>query len=253
MSGNGSSLNHWRDAYLLWQLFQARAESEAGTLSKGPANRAVSSVKGVWLPLEFAAAKARHAPTTPINAARASLVPEYVTAEKSGRSEVYAITEAGVRRLRSLRQHPDIDLKAKGRTLNGLLDLPAASTASAPARSADAASADTASADAGPVADDAATVGDDEIRHAVLRHAQALVRDRYSRRGSAPVHEVRAAVARELGAAAASHDRFDPILWRLHDDRAVGLVALTDETLATEQQLADSLTTIDSHKFYIRL
>ncbi|MCS6849685.1 MAG: hypothetical protein NZ700_00780, partial [Gemmataceae bacterium] len=104
---------------------------------------------------------------------------------------------------------------------------------------------------AGEAGPPAAPLQAPDLLGAILAEFDALLRERYSHQRRVPVYELRRNLARKLGPAAASHDRFDPAVKLLRQQNRIRLVPISDLRDATADQLNDSVPGINETFFYL--
>jgi DNA-binding PadR family transcriptional regulator len=90
-----------------------------------------------------------------------------------------------------------------------------------------------------------------ELTQAVLEEFRSLLRERHSRSGLVPIHEVRHGIAARFGAGAARHDVLDEIILALWRNGHVGLEAISDLAGTSEEQLNDSIPGVSGTLFYL--
>lgn len=198
-----------RRSYLLMQLFLASGRTMPLTEANKPNTH--------WEALRLNPATAR--------ALRIQLFEERrLSWEPNGSREKYSVTQRGLAYLAGLPFLPGKEFRIKGDPLEELLR----------------------AARKGPVDEPAETVPTNrpvpvDLRVAILQAFEQLKHDEYHRSGVVPIHRVRAAVRERLGAELASHDSFDVVIKRLRTEGKFRLIAITDISSATRQQLDDSI------------
>lgn len=199
-----------RMSYLLLQLYLAPGR----TLPLAEANKPNAR----WTTLRLNPATAR--------ALRIQLFEEgHLTWEPHGRREKYSVTARGVGQLARLPFLPVQEIKIKGELLEELLR--AAHQQSPTGERPET----TTTNRAAPV----------DLRAAILQEFERLKRGEHHRSGVVPIHKVRSAVRERLGANDASHDVFDPEVKKLRAEGKFRLIAITDLSSATRQELDDSI------------
>src|SRR5262245_28275653 len=224
-SGITDEVRDAQKAFLLLQLLDA----DGRRLPKGKAN-AIPKRLSAALGLKPAIANYR----------RARLAEQgYIRITLAGKSEEYSLTPDGLDYLVAGATHlQHAEFTFKGRTLNALV-----AAARELSLERDRAAA--------PSAPQRRVPTRPELAEAVLAEFQELRRERYSRSGLVPIHEVRQRIAERFGPAAARHDLLDDViqdLWRQH---RLGLEAISDLADATQEQLNDSIQGISGTLFYL--
>jgi DNA-binding PadR family transcriptional regulator len=213
-----------QNAYLLLQLLDADSQA----LTKGEANR-FKNAPQASLGLNPAIGNYR----------RAKLADQgYIRITRGQRSETYALTSDGLDYLAGVSTHLEhATFKLNGSTLNALVAARESSfERNRPARS---------STPERPVPNQS------ELAEAVLAEFQELRRERHSRSGLVPIHEVRERIAGRFGPAAARHDFLDQVILDLRRQHRLSLEGISDLGDATEQQLNDSIPGISGTLFYL--
>lgn len=223
-------LREAQKAYLLLQLLNA----EEQTLTRGEANKFRDLSKAAKISLNFhkvAAANYRRERLADMN---------YLTITPA-RAIQYTLLPDGRDYLAACVRHlSNVEFRIKGKTLNTLIAL--AHESSFRPRPA------TNPPDAGTT--DAAPA---QLADAVLDLFEELRRERHSRSGLVPIHEVRQRIAQRYSAAAARHDILDEVILGLWRDKRIGLEGISDLGSATEQQLNDSIPGVGNTIFYLEV
>jgi DNA-binding PadR family transcriptional regulator len=212
-------------AYLLLQLLDAKGR----TLTRGEANKFPTDLT-TSLGLSSAIGNYR----------RGKLAEQgYIRVSTTKRTEEHTLTDDGLDYLAANTKHLNhATFKVKGSTLNALVaavrelsfdrEQPIAPTA--PARPAP---------------------GQAALAEAVLAEFEELRRERHSRSGLVPIHEVRQRIADRFGPAGARHDVLDQVILNLWREKRLGLEAISDLNEATEQQLIDGIPGTSGTLFYL--
>jgi predicted transcriptional regulator len=211
-----------RTSYLLLQVLRGKN----GTMTEVEANKSLDSYAREGLEL--------NAPTAS-QLRRELAAAGLLTVQGNGRGAAYALTPEGRLALGNARFEESRDFRLPGEVLNRLLEaareVGKQFTAVPPA--------------AGGVPTRA------ELEEAILESFGELRRERHAVSGLVPIAEVRAAVRRRFGEAAARHDCFDEAvlaLWRAHK---LGLVPITDPSQAAPGQLQDAIPGQGDILFYL--
>lgn len=213
-------------AYLLLQLLDA----DRHTLTKGAANRFRDAVKKRLGFTSTAIANYRRERLAELNYLKIT----------PGRTVEYSLLPDGRDFLAACTRHlSEVELRIKGKTLNTLIALARDSSFTEPT---------TIPVESGRPSPSAAQLAD-----AVLAEFEELRRERHSRSGLVPVHEVRQRIAERYGAAAARHDVLDEVILTLWRDKRLGLEGISDLGSATEQQLNDSIPGEGNTIFYLEV
>jgi DNA-binding MarR family transcriptional regulator len=220
-------LREGQRAYLLLQLLDA----EGQTLTQGEANKIP---KGLVVSLGLKPAVANHR--------RTKLAEQgYIKISSSGRSKQVSLTPDGRDYLLAGAKHLDhAPITLKGKTLNALVS---GARESSFERDQPAGQSEIV-----PIVPNRA-----ELAEAVLAEFRESLRERHSRSGLVPIHEVRQRVAERCGATAARHDVLDEIILDLWREHRLGLEGISDLSSATEQQLNDSIQGVNSTLFYLEV
>jgi hypothetical protein len=202
-------------AFLLLQLLDA----EGQTLARGEANK-FKNAPHVSLGLKAGIANYR----------RAKLADQgYIRVTPARQTETYTLLPDGLDYLARNTTHlGHATFKLKGKTLNAL-----------------AAAATESSFERGRPADPT------ELAEAVLAAFHELRRERHSRSGLVPIHEVRKIIADRFGPGTARHDVMDEVILELWRQQRLGLEAISDLAEASEQQLNDSIQGVHGTLFYL--
>jgi len=89
------------------------------------------------------------------------------------------------------------------------------------------------------------------LERAILVAFEELLRERHTVTGMVPIHEVRTEVRRQLGDQAAKHNSFDPVVLRLRQTSQFRLVPITDQSMASTDQLQASIPGMGETLFYL--
>jgi len=89
------------------------------------------------------------------------------------------------------------------------------------------------------------------LDQAILDEMLTVITERYGWLGYAPVHEVRTAIARRLGADAASHVRFDRVVKDLDRQGRIVLQPINDMSKATKEELNASIPGYNVTWYYL--
>ena len=213
------------------------------------------------------------------------LVEGHVEKEGAGAKARYRLTPQGLSLLGSSPQYPKLKIDLTGQQFTDLMsavrsaasgdgqaasagagvsETPVETPAPAETRAAD----DFAIAGQGLIAEDSVLIGGEEVSDeggraaseptsltdlsdVVLETFRDLLREKYSRTGMVPVHEIRQRIGVKYGEAAARHDVLDPQIKRLRLDERVRLVAIGDRSQATPEQLDASVPGVNETFFYM--
>jgi predicted transcriptional regulator len=221
----GEVKNYCR-TYLLLQLFQAPGQ----TLEQKVANR----LGATGNKLDLNASRA--------NSIRKELAEQgLIQIVKQGRNANLKLTPAGRVELGARGLFPDsMEFKFSGKALMALLDAVRDSTRDFEGDQPRA---------AGQVR--AASGRQVDLSQAVLEEFDDLLREKHSRDGMVPIHEVRARVRQKYGADLARHDVLDAEIQRLRREGKVRLSAIADLQQANQDQLDDSIPGVNETLFYI--
>jgi DNA-binding PadR family transcriptional regulator len=217
-------LREAQKAYLLLQLLDANGQP----LARGEANK-IRKKLGTALGLKATVANHR----------RAKLADQgFIRIIRSPRSEEYVLTPDGLDYLAANTRHLEhAEFWVKGKTLNAL----AAARESSFDRDQP----------SGLVTPERPMPSQIELAEAVLAEFQELRRERHSRSGLVPIHEVRQRIIDRFGPGAARHDVLDEVILGLWRQQRLGLEAISDLSEATEQQLNDSIQGVHGTLFYL--
>jgi hypothetical protein len=155
----------------------------------------------------------------------------------------YTLTERGKQRLFASEQYPTAELKMTGQFFNDFM----AAVKESPFRES---AAPQEPAKSGPVAPPQPSASAD-LTDTILREFRELLREKYSRTGMVPIHEVRQRIAERLGTEAARHDFFDAQLHRLRQADRLRMVPISFLGDATPEQLNDSVPGVNETLFYL--
>jgi predicted transcriptional regulator len=221
---NNKLLEHQK-ALILIHLLLAKDRR----LKKAEANRKITAAAKKYLNLSVSGA----------NQLREELVREgYLSkiTEKAGRRRVesFELTERGLALLASLEQYPTFELRVKGRELNALI---------AAVREM----RDTWQPRAAPTLPQA--TGD--VSDLILAEFKELRREHFGHTGLVPIHGLRRRLAQKYGAETARHDVLDPQLQLLRQQNRLRLVAISQTSDATAEQLNDSIPGVNETLFYL--
>lgn len=92
-----------------------------------------------------------------------------------------------------------------------------------------------------------------DLSNATLEVARELLRESFGHTRLVPIHELRRRMSETYGAEAARHDRLDTALQALQQQGDVRLIALTDLSRATADQLNQSIPGWNETFFYLEL
>lgn len=217
-------------AYLLLQLLNA----EGQTLTRGEANKFRDLTKRARGMLNIS--KAAMA-----NYRRERLAESKYLMITPGRTIHYTLLPDGRDYLAACVRHLDgVEFRLKGKTLNTLIAL--AHETGFHVNSA------TTESKRETVAPDSA-----QLAISVLAAFEDLRRERHSRSGLVPIHEVRQWIADRHGLDAARHDILDEVILDLWRDKRIGLEGISNLGSATEQQLNDSIPGVGNTIFYLEV
>lgn len=222
-------LREAQKAYLLLQLLNADDQM----LTRGEANKFRDLSKGAKISLNFhkvAAANYRRERLADMNLLKIT----------PGRAIHYTLLPDGRDYLAACVRHlNNVEFRIKGKTLNTLIAHAHESSFQPQATiSPDAVITHTSPA---------------QLVDTVLALFEELRRERHSRSGLVPIHEVRQRIAERYGAAAARHDVLDEVILGLWRDKRIGLEGISDLGSASEQQLNDSIPGVGNTIFYLEV
>lgn len=209
-----------RQAELLLQLLEANDY----TLTANEANKRLRRRDS----LELNAATA--------NAERQRLADEgCLEISGSGRLARFRLTPAGRLRLGAMTFYGTFKFRLRGKVLNDLLD---AAREAAKEFSEDSDS-------------HVATFDRADVERTIHDAFDELLRERYAVHGMVPIHEIRAAVRRKYGDAAARHDLFDTVLLEMRRRMHWRMIPISDRSRATAEELQDSVHGVGETLFYL--
>jgi predicted transcriptional regulator len=210
--------------FLLLQLLDAKDQKDR--LSKADANKIP---KETMTGLDLTVAKA--------NQRRDQLAEQgFIAIHRVGRATEYELTRDGREYLVAGGHHLDhVEFKIHGRTLNRLIEIAKEKSFERPET---------------PMPAERA-VSTPELAEAVLRVFEELRRERHGFSGMVPIHEVRKRIAELFGATASRHDAFDDAVFALRQRGRLRLVAISDVTMATSEQLNASIPGNSETLFYL--
>jgi predicted transcriptional regulator len=217
-------LREAQKAYILLQLLDA----DERTLSRSRANKGPRDL------LSRLGLKADVA-----NYRRAKLADQgYIRVSRSGKAQQYTLTPDGLEYLAAGAKHLDHgEFTISGKTLNVLI----------------AAARESSFQTERPSAQPLAIPSTQQLAEAVLEEVQELRRERYSHSGLVPIHEIRQRMATRFGTAAGRHDILDEAILELWRQRRVGLEAISDLSVASQEQLDASIQGSTGVLFYLEV
>jgi predicted transcriptional regulator len=165
----------------------------------------------------------------------------------AGNTVKYRLTEDGEDLLGASEQYPGIPFRLTGKEFSKLIETIQRSSARL-ARGEAPASAQTTAAHPPP---EHRPVPPPLTAAAVLREIDELLREKHSRTGMVPIHELRRAVAAKYGPEASRHENLDPLLKQLRRDGRARLIAIGDRSRVTPEQLDDSIPGENETFFYV--
>jgi predicted transcriptional regulator len=160
----------------------------------------------------------------------------FVAIHRVGRATEYELTRDGLEYLVAGGRHLDrVEFKISGRTLNRLIEIAKEKSFERPETPT-------------PVE---RSVSTPELAEAVLREFEELRRERHGFSGLVPIHEARMRIAENFGPTAARHDAFDDAVFELRQSGRLRLVAISDLSKATSEQLNASIPGNSETLFYL--
>jgi hypothetical protein len=223
-------LREGQKAYLLLQLLDA----ENHTLTKGEANKFKDLRKADKTALNLTKAAVA-------NYRRERLADMKLLEITPGRTVHYTLLADGREYLATCTRHlRNAKVAIQGKTLNALIAAAQDSSFRIGQRAAHAPT-------------DRPTPLPGQLADTVLAIFAEFRRERHSRSGLVPIHEVRQRIAEQFGPTAARHDVLDEAILGLWRDKRIGLEGISDLGSATEQQLNDSIPGEGNTIFYLEV